>query len=114
MNQISGQVILSTIFALKHCLLGTVKLVRDTIKTKFIYNGRQIAFDWECLWSFVNNFTRNVANLDADNGSSSRTNNRKNDFLVVGQGPANGINDITGAAAKMLVYIIMVIRVSCM
>ena len=31
-------------FVLKNCLLVKVKLKRDSIKSKFIYNGRGIAF----------------------------------------------------------------------
>ena len=29
---------------LKNCLFGTVKLVRNAVKSKFTYNGREIAF----------------------------------------------------------------------
>ena len=35
-------------FPLKSCLFGTVKLVRNTIKSKFISNGRGIACGREC------------------------------------------------------------------
>ena len=38
---------LTLIFSLKNCLFGTVKLVRNTIKSKFIFNGNGIAFDGE-------------------------------------------------------------------
>ena len=34
---------------LKHCLLGTLKLGRNVIKSKFTYNGWGIAFDGEGL-----------------------------------------------------------------
>ena len=34
-------------FTLKNSLFGTVKLVRNAIKSKFTYNGRGIAFDGE-------------------------------------------------------------------
>ena len=36
-------------FTLKNCLFGTVKLVKNTIKSKFIYYGCGIAFDDEAL-----------------------------------------------------------------
>ena len=36
-------------FTLKHCLFGTVKLVRKVKKSKFTYNGWGIAFDVESL-----------------------------------------------------------------
>ena len=43
-------------FTLKNCLSGTVKLVKNTIKSKFIYNGQGIAFDREGSWSFSHVF----------------------------------------------------------
>ena len=55
------------------------------------------------------------------------TDNRKSNFLVLGEGPTQGINDGTGSAEKKLVltlvkqiqkfayvYIIMVMTVTCM
>ena len=36
-------------FPLENCLFGTVKLARTAIKSKFIYNGREKAFDGEGL-----------------------------------------------------------------
>ena len=55
------------------------------------------------------------------------TDNRKSNFLVLGEGPTQGINDSTGSAEKKLVltlvkqiqkfayvYIIMVMTVTCM
>ena len=45
-----------------------------------------------------NNFARNVVILGVDNSSSSRTNDRKSNFLVLGEGPTDGINDSTGAS----------------
>ena len=47
-------------FRMKNCLLGKVKLLRNPIKNKFIYNGRGIVFDGEASWSFRNDFARNV------------------------------------------------------
>ena len=54
------------------------------------------------------------------------TDNRKSNFLVLGKGPTQGINDSTGSAEKKLVltlvkqiqkfayvYIIMVVTVTC-
>ena len=55
------------------------------------------------------------------------TDNRKSNFLVLGEGPTQGINDSAGSAEKKLVltlvkqiqkfayvYIIMVMTVTCM
>ena len=53
-----------------------------TIKSKFTYNGRGIAFDAKGLWSFGKGFAGNVVIFGVDKSSSSHTDNRKNNFLV--------------------------------
>ena len=90
-------------FTIKNCLFGTVKLERNAIKSKFTYNGRGIAFDGEGSWSFGNDFARNVVVFGVDNSSSSHTDNRKHNFLVLGEGPTQGIDDSTGSAGKKIV-----------
>ena len=42
------------------------KLVRNTIKIKFSYNGRGIAFDGEGLWSFSNDLAIDVVMFGVD------------------------------------------------
>ena len=59
-------------FLLKNCLSGTVKLVSNTIKIKFTYNGQGIAFDGKGSWSFGNDFARNVVIFGVDNSSSTK------------------------------------------
>ena len=39
-----------------------------------------------------------------DNSSSSHTDNRKNNFLVLGEGPTSGINNTIGAAEKKISF----------
>ena len=87
-------------FTLKIVLFGTVKLVRNSIKSKFTYNGQRTTFDGEGLWNFGNDFAINIVIFGVDNSSSSTTNNRKNNFLVLGKGPTQGINDSTGVVEK--------------
>ena len=48
-------------FTLKNYLFGTVKVMRNAIKSKFISNGWGIASDGADSWSFGNDFPRNVA-----------------------------------------------------
>ena len=105
-----------------------VKLVRNAIKSKFSHNGPITAFDGEGSWSFDYGFARNVVIFGVNHISSSYSNNRKNNCLVLGKGPADGINDSTGAAGKKLlvltivkqihnfayVYITMVMKVTFM
>ena len=54
----------------------------------------------EFYWIFSNDFVRNVIIFGVDNSSLSHTNNRKYNFLVLGEGPTDGINDRTGAAER--------------
>ena len=67
-------------FPVKICLFGTVKLVRNRVKSKFTYNVREIAFDGKGLWSFGNELARDVVVFDFDNSSSSHTDNKKITF----------------------------------
>ena len=82
---------LALIFSLKNCLFGTAKLVRNTIKSKFIFNGNGIAFDGQGQWTFVNDCDRNFAIFDVGNSLSSHTDNRKNNHLVLDEGPTDDI-----------------------
>ena len=59
---------------LKYYLFGTVKLVRNTVKSKFTYIGQGIAFDGKCYWSFDSDYARNVVIFRVDNRSSPHTN----------------------------------------
>ena len=49
---------------------------------------------------FGNGFARIVIIFGVDNNSSSYTDNRKNNFLVLGEWPNKGINDTAGATEK--------------
>ena len=53
-------------FTQKSCLLGLVRLVKNAIKSKFTYNGQGIAFDGEGVWSFDNDYARNVVRFGVD------------------------------------------------
>ena len=81
-----------------HCLFGSVKLVRNPVKYKFIYSGKKIVFVGESLWSLDNDFFRNVVIFGADNTSSSHTKNKKD--KLSGEEPIDGINDKTGTGEK--------------
>ena len=53
-------------------------------------------------WSFNNDFARNFIVFDADNSSLSHLDNRKNNFLILDEGPAYGINGSFGSPEKNL------------
>ena len=48
-----------------------------------------ITFDAASSWSFGINFARNVVIFGVDNSMSSLTDNCKNYFLVLGEGPTD-------------------------
>ena len=48
-----------------------------------MYGGTVIGFDGASSWSYGNDFARNVIIFNVSNSSSSRTDNRKDDFLVL-------------------------------
>ena len=62
------------------------------LKVIFTYNGSGIAFHGEGWWSFSYDFAGNVAIFGFDNTSSFHTDNGKNNFLLLGEGPTDGIN----------------------
>ena len=55
------------------------------------------------MWSFDIEYVRNVVIFVVDHSSSSHTDNRQNDFLVLVEGPTYVINDSTGTAENNLV-----------
>ena len=55
------------------------------------------------MWSFDNGFARYIVIFGVNITSSSYTDNQKNGFLVLGEGPTEGINDSVGAAEKSLI-----------
>ena len=77
---------LSSDFTIRNCSVGTVKLTGNTIKSKFIYNGPEITFDGAGSWRYGNDFAENVIVFSLNNSSSIHTDNRKNSFLVIGEG----------------------------
>ena len=64
-------------------------VTRNTIKSKFVYNSRVIAFDGAGSWSFGNDFARIVVIFNVDNSSDNHfnTDNQKNNLLAFGKGP---------------------------
>ena len=86
-------------FTLKTCLFGATKIVKNSDKSKWKYSGYEITFNWKGEWDFGNVSDRNVVIFRVDNSSSSRTDNRKNDFSVLGEGLVS-INGGFGAPEK--------------
>ena len=72
----------------------------NAIKSKFVYKGGGIAFDGESLCSYGNDWARNFEIFRVDNTSSPHTDNPKNNFLSLGEGLIDGINDSIDAAER--------------
>ena len=58
-------------------------------------------FDGAGSWSFGRNFFTNVVIFGVVNSSSSRIDNQKNSFLVLGDGPTDNINDSVDSREKI-------------
>ena len=81
----------------KNCLFRPTSVVKTSDKENYIYSGYGITFGSAGSWSFEVNFARNVIIFGADNSSLPHSDNRKNNFLILGQGPTYGINENFGS-----------------
>ena len=79
-------------FELKNCLFGATNIIKNSGKEKHVHSGYEITFDSAGSWGFDNDFARNAIIFSADNRSLSHSDNRKDDFLILGWGPPYGIN----------------------
>ena len=89
-------------FTLKNCSFDAVRLMGNADKNKFTCNGQEIEFDRKDIWNYENDFARNVLIFGVDNTSSSHTDNQKNNFVVLGEGPTKDMRDRAGAAEKKI------------
>ena len=75
-------------------------VVKDSDKERYVYSGYGITFDSAGSCSFDNNIARNVTIFGVDNSPLFHADSRKNNFLVLGEGPPFGINGSFGSAEK--------------
>ena len=59
-------------------------------------NYYETAFDGKSKQNFGNDFAKNVIIFGVDNSSSSHAENRKNNVLVLREGPTDNLNDRVG------------------
>ena len=78
-------------FKFKNCLFGASNIVKNDDKEKYVYSGYGVTFDSAGLWGFDVDFATNAIIFGADNSSSSHSDNRKNNFLISGQGATYSI-----------------------
>ena len=87
-------------FKFKNCLFVATNTIKSNDKERWVYSGYGIAFDGVGSWNFGNDFAGNFVIFGVDNSSSSHDDNRKNNFLVLGEGPTYGINGTSGSPEK--------------
>ena len=66
----------------------------------YVSSDYGIIFDSACSWSFDKETARNVIIFGGDHSSSSHAKNRKNKFLLLGEGPTFGIHGSFGLPKK--------------
>ena len=66
-----------------------------------MYSNYGIAFHGADSCSYGNELLKDVAFFGADNSLLSHSDNHKNNFSELGEGPTDDINDSAGAAVEM-------------
>ena len=79
-------------FTLIYCLFGETKIKKFSNKEKWVFSSYWIVFCEKGLWSFGNDFARNIILFSVDNISSSHSDNGQINFLVLVEGPTSDIN----------------------
>ena len=72
-----------------------------------MYSGYGIASDGLGSWSFGDDFARNVMIFGVDSSLPSHSNNCKNNFLVLCEGPTDHINIALVQQRKSLILILV-------
>ena len=80
---------------LKNCLFGAVTLTKNTDINKYKYSGYEIRFDRRSSFSISSGrFGQNVLIFGVDMSFSAQIDNKKKDNLLLGKGPAPGLEII--------------------
>ena len=77
---------------LKNYLFGAVTLTKDADIDKYGYSGYETGFDRKSVFSFPSGgFGQNELTFGVDMSSFAHIDNKKKDILVLGKGPAQGL-----------------------
>ena len=80
------------ITTLKNCLFGGVTLTKNADIEKYEYSGFGMEFDRRSSFTFPGGgFGQSVLIFGVDMSSSAHIDNKKKDILVLGRGPAQGL-----------------------
>ena len=83
-------------------MFGTVKLTKNADVSKYKYSGYGIGFDGKGAFSHPSGgFGNNAIIFGVDMSSSVHVDNKKNDILILGEGPTQGLEGTTLTAEKM-------------
>ena len=87
---------LNTDFTLGNCLSGSVKLTKNTDLDKYKYSGYGIGFDSHSEFSLPDGtMGKYVIFFGADMSSFVHVDNKREDILILGEGPTQGFDDTT-------------------
>ena len=88
---------------LENCLLGAIKITKNSDVDKYKYSGYGIGFDSRGSFSRPSGGNgTNVIIFGADLGSSMHPNNKVNNVLVLGKAFIQGINSTAIYAEKLI------------
>ena len=81
-------------------ILLIISNLRIWSKEKYVYSGYGMTFNSAVSWSFDNEFLKSVMIFRVNNNSSSHSDNRKNNFLILDEALIYGINRSFGSPEK--------------
>ena len=73
---------INTVFTLRDCLLGAVKLTKNAEQDNYSYSRYDIGFDSCSLFSILNSLDKHVVIFAVGNCSSIHTDNKKKKILI--------------------------------
>ena len=83
-------------FTLKHCLFRTVKLTKNADPHKYFYSWYGTIFNSCSLFLFPGfDWCKSIVSFSVDHSSFFYIDNAKKDIFVLGEGPAQELDDIT-------------------
>ena len=87
-------------FKFKNCLFRATGIVKNNNKQKYVSSDYRIKFDSAGSCSFDNDTAKTFVIFSVVNSSSFHADNRKNNSLVLDEGPTFGINGNFGSPEK--------------
>ena len=85
---------------LENFLFGAVKSIKNADIDKYKYSGHGTGFVRQGTFSVANGFGRNVLISGVDMSYSMHVDNKKKDILILGEDPAQGLDDTILSAEK--------------